>query len=345
MEKTLPIQAFSPDAPSLAEAFRGRLRIGAAVNSWNLSPETDACRAIRKQFNILTLENESKPISIHPEEDRYTFDRFDRFAAFGEETGTRLRGHTLVWHGQCPDWFFRDGEKDASKELLLSRMEEHIRTTVSRYRGRVAVWDVLNEVLRDDGGLRESKWYRIAGKDYIPIAFRAARDADPDARLVINDYNLETSDAKADTMTGLVEELLRDGVPVDAVGLQMHLNLFTDTDALKRNVRKIADLRRLKPDLTLEVTELDLSCYRWGDNAQDVEWTEETEAAFRAKYTELFRFFLELAKEGTLDTVVFWGLHDGVSWLNGFPVRHKNYPLLIGRDFRLKQAFYDIAAL
>ena len=224
-------------------------------------------------------------------------------------------------------------------------MKEHIGTVVSRYRGRVAVWDVLNEVLRDEGGLRDSHWYRIAGDDYIPAAFFAAREADPDARLVINDYNLESSAAKADTMTALLEKLIRDGVPVDAAGLQMHINLFTDMELLKENVRKIADLRRLKPDFRLEVTELDLSCYRWGDSAAELCWTEELERAFRNKYTDLFRFFLELEREGILDTVVFWGLNDGVSWLNGFPVRRRNYPLLIGRENYLKQAFFDVAGL
>lgn len=339
------LTAYSPDAPSLSEAFRGRLRIGAAVNTRDLIPDTDAFRAIRKQFSVLTLENESKPLYVHPEEDRWNFDRVDRFAAFGAETGTALRGHTLVWHSQVPGWLFRDGDGPASRELLLRRMTDHVRTMVSRYRGRIGTWDVVNEILRDEGGLRQSEWFRIAGEDYIPSAFLAAREADPDARLVINDYNLESSDAKADTMVSLVEELLRRGIPVDAVGLQMHLNLYTDMDALCRNVRKIAGLRRLKPDFRLEVTELDLSCYRWGDPAEDLVWTEELEEAFREKYRALFRFFLALSEEGILDTVVFWGLHDGVSWLNGFPVRRRNDPLLIGRDFRLKQAFYDVVSL
>ena len=339
------LTAYSPDAPSLSEAFRGRLRIGAAVNTRDLIPDTDACRAIRKQFSVLTLENESKPLYVHPEEDRWVFDRVDRFAAFGAETGTALRGHTLVWHSQVPGWLFRDGDGPASRELLLRRMTDHVRTMVSRYRGRIGTWDVVNEVLRDEGGLRQSEWQRIAGEDYIPAAFLAAREADPDARLVINDYNLESSDAKADTMVSLAEDLLRRGIPVDAVGLQMHLNLYTDMDALCRNVRKIAGLRRLKPDFRLEVTELDLSCYRWGDPAEDLVWTEELEEAFREKYRALFRFFLALSEEGILDTVVFWGLHDGVSWLNGFPVSRRNDPLLIGRDFRLKQAFYDVVSL
>ena len=338
--------ALAWDAPSLAEAFGARFRVGAAVNTWNLDPESPACAAILRQFNILTLENESKPIGLQPEEGHFVFEKFDRFAAFGQENGIALRGHTLVWHGQVPMWFF-EGENGspASKDQLLARMRTHISTVVSRYRGKIATWDVLNEVLRDEGGLRESRWYKIAGRDYIPEAFLAAHEADPDARLLINDYNLESSEAKADTMVSLVEELLREGIPVGGVGLQMHLSLYTDLDLLMKNVRKIAALRKLDPALRLEVTELDVSCYRFDDTAEDLDWTPALEEAFRTKYTELFRFYTELADEGTLDTVVFWGLSDAVSWLNGFPRRHKNYPLLIGRGWRVKPAFYDVLAL
>ena len=256
-----------------------------------------------------------------------------------------LRGHTLVWHGQVPDWFFRDGAKEAAAELLLDRMNHHIRTMVTRYRGRIHTLDVVNEVLRDGGGMRESLWYKISGKEYIKEAFRTAHEADPDARLIINDYNLESSDEKADTMNDLVRELLAEGVPVHGIGLQMHLGLDTDMERLKKNVRKLAAIREIAPDFMLEVTELDMSCYRWGDTAEDIEWTDELTDRFTEKYTELFRFYLELAEEGVLDTVIFWGLHDGVSWLNGFPRKHKNYPLLIGREFVLKPAFFEVIGL
>ena len=337
---------FAWDAPSLAEACRGRLRIGAAVNTWDLDEASPACAAIRRQFDILTLENESKPVNVQPEEGRFVFDKLDRFTDFGQKNGITLRGHTLVWHSQVPGWLF-EGEDGApaSKEQLLSRMQAHIGTVVSRYRGKIATWDVLNEVLRDEGGLRESKWYKIAGRDYIPAAFQAAHEADPDARLLINDYNLESSEAKSDTMAALVEELLRAGTPVGGIGLQMHLSLYTDLELLKKNVRKLAALRAFAPDLRLEVTELDVSCYRFDDTAEDLLWTDALETAFREKYAALFRFYGELADEGTLDTVVFWGLSDAVSWLNGFPRRHKNYPLLIGRGWRVKPAFYDVLAL
>lgn len=338
--------AFAWDAPSLAEAYRGRFRVGAAVNTWDLSEESPACAAILKQFDILTLENESKPINVQPEEGRFVFDKLDRFIAFGQTHGIELRGHTLVWHGQVPAWFFEgDNGSPASKDQLLTRMRRHIGTVVSHCRGKIASWDVLNEVLRDEGGLRESPWYKIAGRDYIPEAFLAAHEADPAARLLINDYNLESSEAKADAMVSLVEELLREGIPVGGVGLQMHLSLWTDLDLLKKNVQKIANLRRIAPSLRLEATELDVSCYRFGDTAEDLAWTPSLEDAFRAKYTELFRLYGELADEGILDAVVFWGLSDAISWLNGFPRRHKNYPLLIGRGWRVKPAFYDVLAL
>lgn len=339
------ITAADSSAPSLCGAYEGRLKIGAAINTWHLEKDSKAYEVIRRHFNVFTLENQSKPEPVHPEENRWVFAPVDRFASFGEECGVTLRGHTLVWHSQCPGWFFRDGDADASADLLLARMKEHITTMVSRYRGRIHTWDVVNEVLRDEGGLRESAWYRISGKEYIREAFRTAHEADPDARLIINDYNLESSDAKADTMAELIREMIADGIPVHGIGLQMHLGLDTDMERLKRNVRKLASIREIAPDFKLEVTELDMSCYRWGDEAEDIQWDEEKTVRFTDKYTELFRFYLELAEEGVLDTVVFWGLHDGVSWLNGFPRKHKNYPLLIGRDFELKPAFFAVAAL
>ena len=146
-------------------------------------------------------------------------------------------------------------------------------------------------------------------------------------------------------MESFVREMIADGVPVHGIGLQMHLDLDTDIEHLKKNVRKLASIRNIAPDFKLEVTELDMSCYRRDDDAEDILWDDEKTAKFSAKYTELFRFYLELAEEGVLDTVVFWGLHDGVSWLNNVLRKHKNYPLLIGREFALKPAFWDVLDL
>ncbi len=339
--------AYGADAPSLCEAFKNCFLLGSAIPTKFVEKGTIENEVVLKQYNVFTLENESKPVSVHPEEDRYDFSRVDKFVEFGEKNGVTLRGHTLVWHQACPDWFFYDKDGNlVSEDVLLARLKEHVTTIVSRYRGRIRTWDVVNEVIIDEGGMRESMWYKISGKNYIKQAFRWAREADPDARLLINEYNLESHDPKLDTMIDFVREMLEEGVPVDGIGLQMHLNLLnTDMDKLRSNVRKLAKLREIKPDLKFEVTELDLSCYKWEDMSEDVAWTDELHEQFRKKYTELFRFLIELSEEGILDTVLFWGINDGNSWLNGFPRRHKNYPMLIARDFILKDAYYDVLAL
>ena len=155
-----------------------------------------------------------------------------------------MRGHALVWHSQMPSWFFKESEdssKEVSSEGLLERMKEHITTVASRYAGKVYAWDVVNEVMADgisENGLRRdnenSKWARIIGDldgdgdddDYIEAAFRAAREADPNAKLIINEYGAESAGRKQDALYNLIERLLIAGVPVDGVGLQMHISMY-----------------------------------------------------------------------------------------------------------------------
>lgn len=340
--------AYEDAAPSLCEAYKDWFRVGAAINSWDIEdPNSENCRTILKQFNVLTMENESKPENLHPEEDRYYFDKFDSFVDFCENNGIRARGHTLIWHSQVPDWFFHDGAGDASAELVLQRIRDHVTTIVTRYKGRVDTWDVVNEVIGDDSSLRFSEWLRLVGDydgdgddyDYIETAFIAAHEADPDARLIINDYSLETSSNKAIRMYKAVRKMLEDGVPIDGVGFQMHIGNGIDYDAMKDNFEIIASLRDIKPDFVIEVTELDVNCYPWGEEPADVEITGPFLKQFSETYTSVFRLMKELSEEGLLDSVVMWGLHDGVSWLNN---GHRNYPMLIDRGLELKDAFYDV---
>ena len=343
--------AYEDAAPSLCEAYGDYFRVGAAINSWDIeNPESESCKTVLKQFNVLTMENESKPENLHPAEDRYYFDKFDEFVDFCGDNGIAARGHTLIWHSQVPDWFFRDGGGDASAELVLERIREHVTTIVSRYKGRVSTWDVVNEVIGDDTSLRFSEWLRLVGDydgdgddyDYIEAAFTAAHEADPDARLIINDYSLETSSNKAIKMYKAVKKMLEDGVPIDGVGFQMHIGNGIDYDAMKENFHIIAGLKDIDPDFVIEVTELDVNCYPWNEPPADVELTKDFLKQFSKTYTDVFKLMKELSDEGILDSVVMWGLHDGVSWLNS---GHKNYPLLIARDLELKDAFYDVVSL
>ena len=342
--------AYEDDAPSLYEEFADYFHVGCAINTWDLVEGSDQCKTILKQFNTLTLENESKPEGLHPKEDQYNFTNFDKFVDFCEKNNITARGHTLVWHSQVPQWFFKDGNESASAELLLERLHDHINTIVTRYKGRVDTWDVVNEVIGDDFGLRQSDWYRIVGDydgdgdkyDFIEQAFIWAREADPDARLIINDYSLESSTDKAIRMYNAVKTMLEEGVPIDGVGFQMHIGNGSDPAAMKENFKIIARLKDINPDFIIEVTELDVNCYGWGQEAKDVELTKEFLEQFNNTYVGTMKMLMELSEEGILDSVVFWGLHDGVSWLNN---GHQNYPMLIDKDLKLKDAFYEVIKL
>lgn len=341
--------AYDNNSPALCRVFAPFFKVGAAINTRNMiDSSTKDFMSLDKQFNIFTLENESKPEEIHPEEGRWYFDKFDKFVSFGKKYDKALRGHTLIWHSQCPDWFFTDDKGDtAASTFLIKRVHDHVSTAVSRYNGKITTWDVVNEVLHDGGGMRKSKWYDISGEDYIKEAFRSARECDPAARLIINDYNLESSRPKAETMYEFVKKMILENVPIDGIGLQMHLSLDTDMKLLRDNVLMLSELRKYKPELKLEVTELDMTLYpyTWEPDDGEISVTKEISDKFTAKYVDLFQFYLELSKEGLLDTVVFWGLNDGLSWLNGFPKRHRNEPLLIGRDYVLKPAFDAVCEL
>lgn len=350
--KSMQLAKYSYDdnAPSLYKAFEDYFKVGAAINPWTFSDKsTNDFKSITKQFNTFVLENASKPDAMHPSEDRYNFTEVDKFVEFGEEYGYTLRGHTLIWHSQVPDWFFyasgNSGEP-ATAEQLMKRIDEHVTTIVTHYKGKIDTWDVVNEVINDGGGLRFSDWLKIVGDydgdgdkyDYIEQAFISARAADPDARLIINDYNMEWSEQKTISMYLAVRKMLEDGVPIDGVGLQMHIGYDTNIDTLRSNLEKLAKLRELNPDFVLEVTELDMNCNGWDGDPNDKEFIEK----FNQTYRDLFALLMEYSEMGLIDSVVFWGINDGNSWLNG---DFDNYPFLIARENEIKSAYWDVISL
>lgn len=340
---------YDPAAPSLCEAFKDYFRVGAAISTKFFDGEHEKELAlIKKQYNAFVLSLQSKPSFIHPAEDRYVFEPVDRFVAFGKANGARLRGHTLVWHQSVPDWFFYDKDGNTvGADLLIARMNEHIRTIVSRYRGQIDSWDVCNEVFHKDGiHFRDTMWYKIAGTRFIKEAFRTAHEADPDARLILNDYLLEETEGASETLIRFVTEMVNEGVAIHGIGLQFHHYLkYSNLENVKKNIRKLLVLKDIIPGFKLEVTEFDMNCYDWDEQATDVVWTDELRELYRYKYVELFRFFMELSREGFLDSVLFWGTNDGDSWLNGFPREHKNYPLLFDRELKIKPVMYDLLDL
>ncbi len=342
---------YDDNAPSLCDAYADYFNVGACINPWNLDDtSSDDFKGIMKQFNAFVYENAGKPDAMHPSEKVYNFNDVDKFVEFGEKYDVTLRGHTLIWHSQVADWFFyasgTSGEP-ATAEQLLKRIDEHVTTIVSRYKGKIDSWDVVNEVINDGGGLRFSDWLKIVGDydgdgdkyDYIEQAFISARAADPDARLIINDYNMEWSEQKTISMYLAVKKMLEDGVPIDGVGLQMHIGYDTNIDTLRSNLEKLAKLREINPDFILEVTELDMNCNGWDGDPNDKEFIEQ----FNKTYADLFALLMEYSEMGLLDTVVFWGINDGHSWLNSS--ERDNYPFLIDRENKFKSAYWDVISL
>lgn len=323
--------------PKLHEAFQASFDIGAAVN-----PRTiiQAGELISKHYNSLTAENEMKFVSLHPAEDTYSFEEADKIVAFAREHGKKMRGHTLVWHNQTSDWLFQEADgRPVSRDKLYDRLKSHIDTVVKRYKEDIYAWDVVNEVIADEGSelLRPSKWLEIAGPGFIAKAFEFAHEADPKAQLFYNDYN-ESNPAKRDKIYRLVKSLLEQGVPVHGVGLQAHWNLYSPAlDDIRAAIEKYASL-----GLRLQLTELDVSMFRHDDLRKDLASpTAEMLELQEQRYEALFKLLEEYRSH--IDAVTFWGAADDYTWLNDFPVRgRKNWPLLFDEKHEPKGSFWRV---
>lgn len=333
------------DIPRLRDVLAGTLILGTAVSPEQLDKSDPHFRLLTRHYSAIVAGNAMKPEALQPQEGNFQFAQADKLVQYAALTGTVLRGHTLLWHNQTPAWFFTDPKnpvKPASKALLMARLKNHIKTVVEHFKGDVYCWDVVNEVLSDSAGLRTgaegSKWYEILGKDYIDAAFRFAHAADPDALLVINDYNLEGDSRKRMEMYNLVKGMKARGVPVGAVGLQAHISIYgPSVDEFRKTIELFASL-----GVKVQVTELDLSIYSSPGEGQKTV-TDELLLQQGRRYAELFQMFREEAKAGKLDMVMVWGSADDDTWLDNFPVAGRlDAPLLFDRKLQAKPAFWGI---
>ncbi len=341
--------------PTLKDAFKGDFLIGAAINSAQIyGRDTAGDALLEKQFNAISPENVLKWGVVHPEPDRYDFDAADHYVALGEKYHMSILGHNLVWHSQTPRWVFQDANgKPLTRDALLNRMHDHIQTVVGRYKGRIQSWDVVNEALNDDGTLRQSQWLKIIGPDYIAKAFEYAHEADPSAELNYNDYSLE-NEPKRNGAIKLIQQLKAEGVPISAVGLQGHDKMDWPTvDQEDATIEAFAKL-----GLKVKISELDIdvlpsaSQNRGADVSQNYELQaklnpyakglpDSVQQDLAKRYADLFRVFLK--HKDVVTRVTFWGVNDGDSWLNNWPVRGRtSYPLLFDRNNQPKPAFYAV---
>ncbi len=337
---------------TLKDAYKDAFLIGAALNSAQIDGEdASGIALVKAQFNSVTPENILKWEKVHPQPGVYDFAPVDRYVAFGEQNKMFIIGHTLVWHNQIPAWVFQDDKgQPVDRATLLKRMEDHIKTVVGRYKGRVNGWDVVNEALDEDGSLRQSPWLKIIGEDYIEKAFEFAHEADPKAQLYYNDYSLE-NEPKRNGAIALIKKLQAKGIPVAGIGVQGHD--FMEWPTVEQEDATLTAFGKL--GVKVYITEFDIDVLPRAVKSTGAEVTlsaenspkldpykqglsKSLEAEQAKRYAELFRVFLK--HRDIVGRVTFWGVTDKDSWKNDWPVRGRtNYPLLFGRDGKPKPAF------
>lgn len=343
---------------SLKDAFKNEFYIGTALNTdqiWGCDKKS--IPVIETEFNSIVAENCMKSMYMQPREGVFNFKDADKFVELGEKNNMYIIGHTLIWHSQTPDWFFRDeAGNDVSREVLIERMKSHITTIVSRYKGRIHGWDVVNEAVEDDGSLRESKFLQIIGEDYLHLAFEFARSADPDAELYYNDYSM----AKANKRNGvlrMIKKLQDKGVKIDGIGMQGHIGLdYPSIIAFEKGIIAFAET-----GAKVMITEFDINVlpnpqnevgaevslcfeYRKEMNPYADGLPYKIEEQLDNRYIDFFALFLK--HQDKISRVTLWGVADQNSWLNDWPMKGRtNYPLLFDREYKAKPVVSEIMDL
>jgi endo-1,4-beta-xylanase len=352
-----------PDAlqerPLLKDVFKDAFVMGTAVNGAIVSGTDAQSRDIVvRQFASITPENVMKAGAINPTRGVFNFGPADQFVEFGEKHGMFIVGHTLVWHNQTPAWFFQDESgKPNSSAAQIERMRSHIEAVAGRYKGRVHAWDVVNEVIGDDGSYRPTSWVNAVGSgdELVKAAFRFASQYAPGAELYYNDFNAWRP-AKRDGIVRMVKMLQAEGIRIDGIGMQGHWGLnYPKTEYIEAAVDAYAALgvKVMITELDVDVLPLTREGQVTGTIMSDPQFQleefktyldpyrgglpEEVERQVTARWAELFRIFY--GRRTKIDRVTVWGVHDGMSWKNNYPVPGRiNYPLLFRRDRQPKPA-------
>lgn len=340
----------TPGTPSLKKTFQNDFAIGAALNADQiLQKEPNAKVLVPEQFDAITPENIMKAEVIHPEWNKYNFELADSIAAYGKQHHMIVNGHTLIWHNQLPAFVRGMKNADSVRQYFVN----HISTVAGRYDEKVYSWDVVNEALNEDGTMRKTIFLENLGDDYVVEAFRLAQKAAPHTKLYYNDYNIEQPKKRAGAIA-LIKKIQAAGVRIDGVGIQGHWRAYNVplTD-IEESIKEFSVL-----GIEVMFTELDLGVL---PNPGEVTGAEVSQtAAYNEKmnpylnglpdsmvekqtksYEALFRLFEKYKDK--ISRVTFWGVNDGQSWLNNWPIRGRtNYPLLFDRNFKPKPAFYKV---
>jgi endo-1,4-beta-xylanase len=323
--------------------------VGVALQSGALTPPDTSAIIAQNQFNSLTPEFELKPDIISPREGVFDFTVADRLVDWALENNMEVRGHTLLWHVTTPDYFLQ-----GTRDEIKTRLETYISTVIGHFKDRVKIWDVVNEVVSTDifrgsegiGPDRRSNWYEAVGNaDYVEWAFLAARAADPDAILFLNDYETDNP-IKQVWLLEILERLRTKNIPIDGVGHQAHLRPET---SISEVLGAIDAVDNQFMGLTQHITELDLNAYQDPGTCWESQINCEADigpvppdALLSEQALKMRELFDGLEMRSSVTSVTTWGVIDSDSWLNRTPITRFNYPLFFDREGEPKPAFYAI---
>ncbi|MCP1386341.1 endo-1,4-beta-xylanase [Runella salmonicolor] len=351
---------FSEAQLTLKEAYKDAFKMGVAVNDAIVSGRDKASQEIVvKQFNTITLENSMKAGLINPQPGVFKYEPADAYVEFGKKNNMFIIGHTLVWHNQTPAWFFQEENgKPKSKEAVAERLQEHIKTVAGRYAGKVQAWDVVNEVIDDDGSYRPTTWVKGIGDgdELVKLSFKYAAQYAPNTELYYNDFNAWRP-SKRDGIVKMVKMLQKEGIRIDGIGIQGHWGLnYPKTEYIEAAIDAYAalGLKVMITELDVDVLPLTKEGQIIGQGMSDKQFQNEefktfldpypnglpdsVQKALADRYAQLFEIFYR--KRDKIDRVTMWGIHDGMSWKNDYPIPNRtNYPLLWDRNKQPKPAF------
>jgi endo-1,4-beta-xylanase len=336
--------------PTLKEAFKSNFLIGSAVND-NLVSKKDSLgeQIVLTEYNTITPENSMKWMYMEPEQGKFEFETADKYIDFSTKNDIAFIGHNLVWHSQLAGWV----EKIESKEELSASLKNHVQTVAARYSGKIHGWDVVNEALNEDGTLRNSLFLKQLGPDYLINSFKWAQEADPKAELYYNDYNMTRQEKRAGAIK-LVKDIQASGARIDGIGMQAHWGLEDPTlEEIETSILEYSDLgiqvMITEFDITVLPNPWDLEGAEVSQNFEGSEhmnpYTKELPDSVNTQLAQRYKDIFSLFKKHSdkISRVTFWGINDGVSWLNSWPIEDRtNYPLLFDREYNRKPAYYSV---
>jgi len=352
---------------TLKDAFSGDFKIGCAINSAIADGRDSIGTALLlANFNAISPENDLKPEVLHPTPDRWNWRAADRYATFGRNNNMFVLGHTLIWHNQTPAHFFNhtDGTPKNHEEMKET-LRTYIETVTKHFHGKIDAWDVVNEIIGDDGNYRKTVWtdaFDGDGDEIVKLAFRYASEYTPGTELYYNDFNVWRP-SKRDGIVRMIRMLQEEGIRIDGVGIQAHWGLnYPENEYIEAAIDSLSSL-----GIKVMITELDIDVLPISREGQVIGRSlhdplyqleefekyldpykeglpDDVQQKLTSRYKEIMQIFYD--RRDKIDRVTFWGLNDAMSWKNGSPIPSRtNYPLLWNRDYSAKPALEAILSI